>query len=222
MAKPVDVAALRHRMVTEQILGRGIRDKRVLQAIGALPRHLFVPYTKPKDAYRDGPLPIGHGQTISQPFISAYMTTLLAPQASHRVLEIGTGSGYQTALLGMLCRQVHSIEIIAEHYVRARKLLAHLQFKNVHLRLGDGHDGWPEAAPFDGIVVTAAARDKAPARLLDQLVEGGRLVIPIGHALYDQQLVIYTRQKNRLVRKEDLAVRFVPLIHSDQKTLAGE
>ena len=198
-------------MVQEQIRSRGIRDERILKALETVPRHLFVPYTKPKDAYEDGPLPIGQGQTISQPFISAYMTALIKPQPNHRVLEIGTGSGYQTALLGLLCDQVYSIEIIAKHHIRARKLLAHLRYSNVNLRLGNGREGWPEAAPFDGILVTAAAKDAPPPGLLRQLKDGGRLVIPIGQSMYDQQLMIYTRKKNQLIEREDIAVRFVPL-----------
>lgn len=199
-------------MVEEQIRGRGIRDARVLRAMEEIPRHVFVPYTKPRSTYCDGPLPIGEGQTISQPYITAYMTELLQLQPSDRVLEIGTGSGYQAALLSFLCAEVYSIEIIAAHHVRTRKVLERLHYTNVHLRMGDGCEGWPEEAPFDGIIVTAAAKDEVPPPLLKQLADGGRLVTPIGQTLYDQQLVVYTRKKDKTTVKEDLAVRFVPLV----------
>lgn len=199
-------------MVEEQIHGRGIRDPRILQAMEEIPRHVFVPYTKPRATYCDGPLPIGQGQTISQPYITAYMTKLLQVKPSDRVLEIGTGSGYQAALLSFLCAEVYSIEIIAAHHVRARKVLERLNYTNVHLRMGDGCEGWPEEAPFDGIMVTAAAKDKVPPPLLKQLTDGGRLVTPIGQTLYDQQLVVYTLKKDKMTAKEDLAVRFVPLV----------
>jgi len=204
-------------MVEEQIRGRGIRDPRLLQAMEEIPRHVFVPHTKPQATYHDGPLPIGQGQTISQPYITAYMTELLQAKPTDRVLEIGTGSGYQAALLSFLCAEVYSIEIIAAHYVRTRKLLEHLHYTNIHLRMGDGREGWPEEAPFDGIVVTAAAKNEVPASLLKQLVDGGRLVIPIGQTLYDQQLVVYTRNKDKLTAKEDLAVRFVPLVQGGER-----
>lgn len=212
MRRENDLAAIRHRMVDEQIRGRGIRDERILEAMETIPRHLFVPYAKPKDAYRDGPLPIGQGQTISQPYITAYMTYLLQPAESDRILEIGTGSGYQAALLSFLCTEVYSVELIADHYARARKILKQLNYTNIHLRVGDGRQGWPDEAPFDGIVVTAAAKDKVPSALLKQLGDKGRLVIPIGRSLFDQQLVIYTREKDRMIEQADLAVRFVPLV----------
>lgn len=199
-------------MVEEQIRGRGIRDQRILSAMETIPRHNFVPYTRPRDTYRDGPLPIGQGQTISQPYITAYMTELLQARPTDRVLEIGTGSGYQAALLGFLCAEVYSIEIIAAHHVRARKVLERLRYTNIHLRMGDGCEGWPEEAPFDGIIVTAAAKDKVPKTLFNQLAAGARLVVPIGKSLYDQQLVVYTRQKDEIIAREDLAVRFVPLV----------
>ncbi len=212
MRKKANVAALRHRMVAEQIRGRGIRDPRILQAIESIPRHLFVPDANPADAYRDGPLPIGLGQTISQPFITAYMTQLLRPQPEHRILEVGTGSGYQAALLSLLCGQVYTIEIISNHHARAGKLLAKLKYTNVHLRLGDGQVGWPEEAPFNGIIVTAAARVSPPPSLSAQLADGGRLVIPVGRSLYDQQLMFYTRRANQIIAREDMAVRFVPIL----------
>ena len=204
-------------MVEEQIRGRGIKDPRILRAMEEIPRHVFVPYTKPRATYCDGPLPIGQGQTISQPYITAYMTELLQLQPSDRILEIGTGSGYQAALLSFLCAEVYSIEIIAAHHVRARKVLERLHYTNVHLRMGDGCEGWPEEAPFDGIMVTAAAKDKVPPPLLKQLTDGGRLVVPIGQTLYDQQLMVYTLKKDKMTAKEDLAVRFVPLVQGGEK-----
>ncbi|UCD36659.1 MAG: protein-L-isoaspartate(D-aspartate) O-methyltransferase [Fidelibacterota bacterium] len=212
MRRKDDLEAIRQRMVAEQIRGRGIRDERILAAMATIPRHHFVPYTKPRDVYRDGPLPIGQGQTISQPYITAYMTDLLQLREASRVLEIGTGSGYQAALLSFLCTDVYTIEIIRAHYIRARKIIERLKYKNIHFREGNGREGWPEEAPFDGIVVTAAAKGKVPVALLNQLNDGGRMVIPIGQSLYDQQLVVYTRKKDRLIEKEDLAVRFVPLV----------
>ena len=202
-------------MVEEQIRGRGIRDPRILRAMEEIPRHVFVPDTKLRTTYCDGPLPIGQGQTISQPYITAYMTELLQLQPSDRILEIGTGSGYQAALLRFLCAEVYSIEIIAAHHVRARKVLERLHYTNVHLRMADGCEGWPEEAPFDGIVVTAAAKDKVPPPLLKQLTDGGRLVVPIGQTLYDQQLMVYTLKKDKMTAKEDLAVRFVPLVQGE-------
>ncbi len=215
MRKKVNVAALRHKMVTEQIQGRGVADRRILRALETVPRHRFVPYTKAKDAYGDGPLPIGQGQTISQPYITAYMTELLHLRPGDRVLEVGTGSGYQAALLGCMCKQVYSIEIIPTHYVRARKVLEGLAFTNVHLRLGDGRLGWAEEAPFDKVIVTAAAKDTVPPVLIDQLSEEGRLVIPVGATIHEQRLLVYTKRKSRTIQEEDLAVRFVPLVERD-------
>ncbi len=215
MPKNIDLVALRHRMVEEQIRGRGIRDDRILRAMEEIPRHVFVPHAKPQTTYHDGPLPIGQGQTISQPYITAYMTELLQAENTDRILEIGTGSGYQAALLSFLCAEVYSVEIISAHYIRARKLLERLGYTNTHLKMGDGCEGWPEQAPFDGIVVTAAAKDEVPLSLLDQLSIGGRLVIPIGHSLYDQQLEVYTRTNEGMNTKQDLAVRFVPLVQGE-------
>ncbi|MFC1543154.1 protein-L-isoaspartate(D-aspartate) O-methyltransferase [Candidatus Neomarinimicrobiota bacterium] len=212
MRRKADLVALRYRMVEEQIRGRGIRDPRILRAMEEIPRHVFVPSAKPQTAYQDGPLPIGQGQTISQPYIVAYMTELLQPEPTDRILEIGTGSGYQAALLSFLCTEVYSIEIISAHHIRTCKLLEQLNYTNVHLRMGDGCEGWPDKAPFDGIIVTAAAKNEVPTVLFEQLAEGGHLVIPIGQTLYDQQLVVYTKKSDRLNLKEDLAVRFVPLV----------
>jgi protein-L-isoaspartate(D-aspartate) O-methyltransferase len=213
MRQKDDIALIRQRMVAEQIRARGIKDDRILTAMETIPRHKFVPFARPRDAYRDGPLPIGQGQTISQPYITAYMTELLQSREEHRVLEIGTGSGYQAALLSFVCAQVFSIEIVDTHFHRARKIIESLQYTNIQLRLGNGRDGWSEEAPFDGILVTAAAQESVPQSLLDQLAEGGRMIIPIGQSLYDQQLIIFTRKSGKIREQMDLAVRFVPLVH---------
>jgi protein-L-isoaspartate(D-aspartate) O-methyltransferase len=169
----------RARMVRTQIAARGISNERVLEAMRAVPRHLFVPEIMRADAYRDGPLPIGSGQTISQPYIVAAMTELVDPKAGDRVLEIGTGSGYQAAVLSGLVEKVYSIEILPELAERARRALAALGYENVVVVTGDGYKGLPEEAPFDGIVVTAAPKE-VPKPLLEQLRVGGRLVIPVG------------------------------------------
>lgn len=207
-------------MVKDQIVARGIRDPRIVGAMEIIPRHKFVPYTRPLDAYGDGPLPIGQGQTISQPYITAYMTELLHLSPSHRVLEVGTGSGYQAALLSCVCEEVFSMEIIAAHSARARKVLEELQYTNVHLRLGDGRQGWAEAAPFDRIIVTAAARNRVPPALLQQLGADGRLVIPLGKTVYSQRLLVYSRRDDQLIKEEDLAVRFVPLVEGGDGNLS--
>ncbi len=214
MRRREKLTTLRHQMVRDQIVARGIRDPLIVRAMEIIPRHQFVPYTKPPDAYVDGPLPIGQGQTISQPYITAYMTELLHLRRTDRVLEVGTGSGYQAALLSCLCAEVYSIEIIAAHSTRTRKVLEELRYTNIHLRLGDGREGWKEAAPFDRIVVTAAARNEVPAALLHHLAENGRLVIPIGKTVYSQRLLAFTRRGERFVEEEDLPVRFVPLVES--------
>lgn len=214
MRAKTDLPVLRHQMVADQILQRGISDPRILDAMEAIPRHMFVPYTRPKDAYGDGPLPIGQGQTISQPYITAYMTELLSVQSKHKVLEVGTGSGYQAALLSILVSQVFTIEIVATHYVRARKVLELLHLDNIRIRLGNGREGWPEEAPFDRIIVTAAGKE-APQALLKQLKNGGRLIMPVGFSALEQHLRIYRRNNNQIIRQDDLPVRFVPLVEGN-------
>ena len=206
-----DLSALRHRMVAKQILERGIRNPAILNAMEEIPRHQFVPYTPAKKAYGDGPLPIGQGQTISQPYIVAYMTEILELHPSHKVLEVGTGSGYQTALLAHLVAEVYSIEIVVSHYIRARKVLSKYALHNIHLRLGNGREGWSEEAPFDRIIVTAAST-KAPENLLDQLREGGLMIIPVGPTPFEQKLKIFRKKNGIIARRDDLPVRFVPLI----------
>jgi protein-L-isoaspartate(D-aspartate) O-methyltransferase len=208
-ARPLDEnASRRMRMVDEQLRARGLRDERVLGAIERVPRHLFVPAAQQRDAYEDHPLPIGHGQTISQPYIVGYMTEALRPKPTDKVLEIGTGSGYQAAVLGELVREVYSIEIVAPLGRQAAATLAENGYTNVHVRVGDGYQGWPEQAPFDGIIVTAAP-DHVPQPLVDQLAVGGRMVIPVGD-LY-QELMILTRTEAGIREERALPVMFVPM-----------
>ena len=187
-----------------------LRDS-VLRAMRTVPRHRFVPAHLEPDAYRDRPLPIGMGQTISQPFIVALMTELLDPSPSSRVLEVGTGSGYQAAVLAECVAKVYSIEIVRPLGEQARKVLAEVGYRNVEVRIGDGYKGWPEAAPFDAIIVTAAP-DHVPQPLVDQLAPGGRMVIPVGthHGIQDL-LVITKGADGKAVTRRTLAVRFVPL-----------
>ena len=203
----------RERMVATQIKARGIKDARVIRAMLTVPRHLFVPEEHRDYAYADGPLPIGHGQTISQPYIVALMTELLDLDGDEKVLEIGTGSGYQAAILAELARAVYTIEIIPELSERAKAVIHELGYTNVHFRVGDGYQGWPEAAPFDAIIVTAAPPE-IPQALLDQLTDdGGRLVVPVG--TWDQDLLLIVKENGK-IRKENVApVRFVPMIHPE-------
>lgn len=177
-----DYELQRKHMIAEQIARRGLREARLLAAMQAVPRHLFVPQEYRYSAYEDGPLPIGYGQTISQPYIVALMTDLLQLQGDERVLDVGTGSGYQAAILGMLAAEVHTIEYVPELSVSAGKLLKELGINNVHLHIGDGSLGWPESAPYAGILVAAAAL-QAPSALLEQLADGGRLVLPVAKIL---------------------------------------
>lgn len=202
-------AARREAMVREQIVSRGVTDPAVLAALRRVPRHEFVPEKLRPFAYQDHPLPIGEGQTISQPFIVAYMTELLRVKPGQRVLEIGTGSGYQAAVLAELGAEVHTIEIIEPLATSARSTLDRLGYKKITVRAGDGYSGWPEAAPFDGIIVTAAP-SRVPQPLIDQLKPGGRLVVPEGAG--EQDLVVYAKTAGGKLRREAvLPVRFVPM-----------
>ena len=188
-----------------------VEDPKVLLAMRLVPRHLFVPKEYQDLAYRNSPLLIGHNQTISQPFIVAHMSELLELKPEHRVLEIGTGSGYQAAVLGELCEHVYSIEIVAPLGKEAAKLLEELGYNQVQVRIGDGYEGWPEAAPFDRIIVTCAP-ESIPQALLDQLATGGRMVIPVGGQYETQYMVEVTKdKKGRISRKEHYPVRFVPM-----------
>ena len=204
-------ATARKRMVREQLtdLGRGITNARVVAAMGKVPRHEFVPEQLRAFAYDDAPLPIGHGQTISQPYVVAFMTERLDPKPADRVLEIGTGSGYQAAVLAELVAEVYSIEIVGPLAQQADAGLKRLGYTNVNVRAGDGFQGWPEAAPFDAIIVTCAP-GKVPQPLIDQLKDGGRMIIPVGE-LDAQQLVLLRKQGNQLEKRAVLPVRFVPM-----------
>lgn len=195
-------------MVDEQLAARDIKDPRVLEAMRRVPRHEFVPEAMRGNAYRDSPLPIGHDQTISQPFIVAYMTEALELEPSHRVLEIGTGSGYQAAVLGELAKEVYTIEIVAPLADRARATLKKLGYANVQVRTGNGYLGWPEQAPFDRVMVTAAP-DAVPPALIEQLKVGGLMAIPVGVGV--QELRILRRTTSGVETLRTLPVRFVPM-----------
>lgn len=196
-------------MVDEQIRKRGITDERVLAAMERVPRHLFVPPEAAEQAYEDYPLPIGMEQTISQPYIVALMTEALALEPTDRVLEIGTGSGYQTAILAELAKEVYSIEVVDALGQTARARLETLEYKNIQVRVGDGYRGWPEAAPFDAIIVTAAPQE-IPRGLVDQLADAGRMVVPVG--LYYQDLYLIEKKGREVTHKKIAAVRFVPMV----------
>ena len=198
----------RRMMVEQQIRGRGIKDPAVLRAMERVERHRFMPAGVARDAYADGPLPIGHGQTISQPYIVAYMTEALELRKEHKVLEIGTGSGYQAAVLGEIVDRVFTIEIVEPLGTQAAALLKDLGYTNIQVRIGDGYGGWPEEAPFDRIMVTAAP-DHVPQPLIDQLAVGGRMIIPVGRDY--QELIVITKTEHGVVQRRTIPVRFVPL-----------
>jgi protein-L-isoaspartate(D-aspartate) O-methyltransferase len=199
---------VRTQMVEQQLAGRDIKSPRVLDAMRRVPRHEFVPAAMRLGAYDDTPLPIGYNQTISQPYIVAYMTEALDLQPEHRVLEIGTGSGYQAAVLGELARDVYTIEIVEPLATSARETLQRLGYKNVHVRTGNGYLGWPEQAPFDRVMVTAAP-DAVPPALVEQLKVGGLMAIPVG--IGEQELRILRRTEKGLETLRTLPVRFVPM-----------
>jgi len=200
----------RKRMVEQQLRARDIVDERVLEAMGRVPRHLFVEPSLERFAYEDRPLSIGVGQTISQPYIVALMTQLLGVQPAHRILEVGTGSGYQAAVLAELAGEVYTIEIIPALAESARARLEALGYRNVRVRQGDGYEGWPEHAPFDGIIVTAGA-PQIPPPLIEQLHEGGRIVIPVGAARATQELIVGEKRGGKLQTRSIAPVLFVPL-----------
>jgi protein-L-isoaspartate(D-aspartate) O-methyltransferase len=208
-----DFAAQRERMVKEQIVMRGLVTERVLTALRKVPREEFVPAEYRAESYTDQALPIGYDQTISQPFIVAVMTEELQPQPTDRVLEVGTGSGYQAAILAELVAQVYSIEIIEPLAKTAEATLQRLGYKNVHVKTGDGYKGWPQHAPFDSIIVTCAP-ERVPQPLLDQLKEGGRMIIPVG-AKFAQELYLFQKKNGRLQQSAVLPVRFVPMIRGE-------
>lgn len=199
----------RERMVNDQLVKRGIKSERVLDVMRKVERHRFVPLEIISQAYNDYALPIGEGQTISQPYIVAFMTETLNLEPTDRVLEIGTGSGYQAAVLGELCNEVYTIEIIESLGISAKELLRTLGYKNVHVKIGDGYEGWPEMAPFDAIIVTCSP-SHIPQPLQDQLKEGGCMIIPVGESNV-QELVLLTKQDGKLKKQNRLPVLFVPM-----------
>ena len=205
-----DFAAERQRMVQQQLKTRGINDARVLAAMAKVPREEFIPPESRAAGYEHGPLPIGHGQTISQPYIVAFMTEQLRLKASDRVLEIGTGSGYQAAILAELVSEIYSVEIVEPLAKNAEATLQRLGYKNVHVKIGDGYKGWPDVAPFDAIIVTCAP-EKVPQPLIDQLKDGGRMVIPVGER-FAQQLYLLEKKNGQMKESVTLPVRFVPMV----------
>lgn len=205
----------REQMVKWQIEARGVTDRNVLNAMRKVERHLFVPAELASYAYADQPLPVGFNQTISQPYIVAFMTEALQLEPGSKVLEVGTGSGYQAAILAELCDSVFSIEIMDELGQRARSLLRTLHYDNVFIKIGDGYQGWAEYAPYDAIIVTCAPTH-IPDPLKEQLVEGGKMIIPVGETNY-QELILLIKKKGRLIQQAVLPVRFVPMVNEDKK-----
>ncbi len=199
----------RQRMVQAEVVGRGIKDPRVIQAMGEVPRHLFIPANQRKFAYHDAALPLGHGQTITSPFVVAFMTEQLDPQPTDRVLEIGTGSGYQASVLSRVVADVYSIEIVKPLGERAARTIKQLRYNNVHTKIGDGFKGWPEHAPFDKIIVTCSP-EKVPPALVEQLKEGGRLIVPLGER-FQQSLYLFRKLNGKLQQEKLEATFFVPM-----------
>ena len=210
----VDYAEMRQQMVFSQLKARDIYHSATLRAMTNVPRHLFVPEDLRLYSYGDHPLSIGHGQTISQPYMVAYMTQAIRPKKEFKVLEIGTGSGYQAAVLAEIVDSVYTIEIVDPLAQQAKNRLKNLGYSNVYVRSGDGYNGWPEAAPFDAIIVTAGAED-IPLPLLEQLKEGGRMVLPLGPHNSIRQLVRLTKRKSGLKTESLMAVRFVPFTRKE-------
>lgn len=210
-----DRKAEREKMVKDQIEKRGITDPAILDAMRQVPRHRLVPANQMRNAYQDSPLPIGEGQTISQPYVVAYMTEMVKPGKGMKVLEIGTGSGYQAAVLAEIVEEVYTLEIIPELGKRAEEDLKELGYDNIHVRIADGYNGWEEHGPFDAIVVTASP-DHIPPSLISQLKEGGRMIIPIESGGISQQLVLVEKRKGKIRQKNVLPVRFVPFTRSKE------
>lgn len=210
MLNNTEYKMLRENMVNSQIKARGINDEKILQSMRKIPRHLFVPEQQRTYSYEDFPLPIGEGQTISQPHIVALMTEMLQLQENNKVLEIGTGSGYQTAILSKIAKEVYTVEKIEHLGLKAEKLFEELGYKNIKVKIGDGTEGWNEYAPYDGIIVTAGS-PQIPKPLIEQLSENGRIVIPIGDA-FSQDLIVAQKIKGKLIKKIVCGCVFVPLI----------
>lgn len=206
----------RQKMVLGQIKARGITNNFTIEAMSKVPRHLFVPSGLASSAYNDSPLPIGYGQTISQPYIVAFMTQRIRPKKGFRVLEIGTGSGYQAAVLGEIVDSVFTIEIVEELYKSAKKRLRSMNYENIQVKYGDGYHGWAEKGPFDAIIVTAAA-EFVPPPLIEQLKEDGRMIIPVGNPFSTQQLLEVTKDKGEVRSRNLMFVRFVPFTRSKEE-----
>lgn len=203
-------------MINNQLIGRGIKDPRVLEAMYEVPRELFVPPELIDNAYDDGPLPIGEEQTISQPYIVALMTELLELKGDEKVLEVGTGSGYQTAIVASLSAQVYSIEFVSSLAEKAKKIIKEVGCKNVNIKTGDGYEGWPGEAPFDAIIVTCAPF-KIPEKLLAQLKDGGRMVIPVGLKELGQRLMLVKNEHGRFIQEDYGGVMFVPMVKNSEQ-----
>lgn len=212
---PVSADNERAIMVNEQIEARGIKDPATLEALRTVPRHEFIPARLRHEAYADYPLTIGHGQTISQPYIVAFMTEAIRPQPGEKILEVGAGSGYQAAILAQMGAEVYTVEIVEPLAELARQNLARLGFKNAHVRHGDGYRGWPEHAPFDAIIVTCAP-DQIPPDLVAQLRDGGRMIIPVGGGM-EQQLILLRKHDEQIEKQSVLPVRFVPMTGEAEK-----
>jgi protein-L-isoaspartate(D-aspartate) O-methyltransferase len=208
-----DYKKLREEMVKTQIQERGVKDSATLAALRKVPRHSFVPTDQLANAYEDRPLPIGYGQTISQPYIVGYMTAIIKPKPGQKVLEIGTGSGYQAAVLAEIVSNVYTIEIVEELGKQASTRLKNLNYKNIEVKIADGYHGWKEHAPFDAIVVTAAA-EYIPTPLKEQLKDGGRMIIPVGSPYMTQQLMLIEKTGNKFRTSSMMPVRFVPFKRS--------
>jgi protein-L-isoaspartate(D-aspartate) O-methyltransferase len=201
---------------TSSLIGKDALDPRVMDAMRKVPREAFVPPGMKHNAFENGPLPIGHGQTISQPYIVALMTDMVAPEADHRILEVGTGSGYQTAILSQLCSKVYSVEVVAELRVAAADIFKILGYQNIETHIADGSLGWPEQAPYDGIIVTAAATH-IPDALIEQLKPGGRMAIPVGEPYSYQELVLVRKDEQGKTHTQSmLGVAFVPLVEGER------
>lgn len=205
----------REKMVRNQLEKRGVKDKAVLEAMRTVKRHMFVPKEFLENAYDDRPLPIGYGQTISQPYIVGYMTEIVNPKPEYKVLEIGTGSGYQAAVLAEIVDQVYTIEIVKELGETARERLQQLDYDHVEVKIADGYYGWEEHAPFDAIIVTAAA-EYIPPPLIKQLKEGGRMIIPVGSPFLVQNLMLVEKKEDKIKTKSLFPVRFVPFRRAEE------